>query len=127
MSDRVTKGNYPAEPTEGVCRCGQRSPCPDSFSSCMGPSLHKNTWFANVRYNCVVHLQFDRRRHGANTYSGDMFGNFFGPGFDRNVFEARYRAMPVSFIDKNAAENGDKVILPPSALDRLGACTTSRS
>lgn len=28
--------------------------------------------------------------------------------------------MPVAFIDKQQAEFGDKVILPPSALDRLG-------
>lgn len=28
--------------------------------------------------------------------------------------------MPVAFIDKQSAEFGDKVILPPSALDRLG-------
>lgn len=28
--------------------------------------------------------------------------------------------MPVAFIDKGHAEHGDKVILPPSALDRLG-------
>jgi ubiquitin fusion degradation protein 1 len=46
-----------------------------------------------------------------------MFGLFnFGAG----VFEANYRCYPVSFIDKLDAENGDKIFLPPSALDRLG-------
>ena len=43
-------------------------------------------------------------------------------GFDRfrgSNFEARYRAFPVAFLDKTSAEEGDKVILPPSALDRL--------
>jgi ubiquitin fusion degradation protein 1 len=35
-------------------------------------------------------------------------------------FEATYRAFPLAFIDKQSAEYGDKVILPPSALDRLG-------
>ncbi len=45
-----------------------------------------------------------------------MFGHLGGGG----TFEARYRAMPVAFIDKQQAEFGDKVILPPSALDRLG-------
>ena len=48
-----------------------------------------------------------------------MFG-FFG-GHAGGVFEAHYRALPVAFIDKHQrAEHGDKVILPPSALDRLG-------
>jgi ubiquitin fusion degradation protein 1 len=36
------------------------------------------------------------------------------------TFEAHYRAMPMAFIDKKNAEYGDKVMLPPSALDRLG-------
>lgn len=35
-------------------------------------------------------------------------------------FEASYRAFPLAFIDKQSAEYGDKVILPSSALDRLG-------
>lgn len=50
-----------------------------------------------------------------------MFGGIFG-GFDRggNSFQASYRCFPVSFLDKLDAENGDKVFLPPSALDRLG-------
>jgi hypothetical protein len=51
-----------------------------------------------------------------------MFGGFFGGlgagGGGR--FEASYRCYPVSFIDKTDAERGDKVFLPPSALDRLG-------
>lgn len=47
-----------------------------------------------------------------------MFGfNFPGRG---GVFEAKYRVYPVSFIDKNDSENGNKIFLPPSALDRLG-------
>ncbi|WIA37035.1 hypothetical protein OEZ86_014018 [Tetradesmus obliquus] len=36
-------------------------------------------------------------------------------------FEATYRAFPLAFIDKQSAEYGDKVILPPSALDRLAS------
>ena len=48
-----------------------------------------------------------------------MFG-FFNHGLGPLAnFEANYRAYPVSFIDKLDAENGDKVFLPPSALDRL--------
>ena len=36
------------------------------------------------------------------------------------IFDANYRVYPVSFIDKLDAENGDKIFLPSSALDRLG-------
>lgn len=51
------------------------------------------------------------------------FGGFGGgyPGGGGSRFEASYRCYPVSFIDKPEAERGDKVFLPPSALDRLGA------
>ncbi|KAG5253723.1 ubiquitin fusion degradation protein [Salix suchowensis] len=34
-------------------------------------------------------------------------------------FEQSYRCYPVSFIDKAHLERGDKIIMPPSALDRL--------
>ena len=47
-----------------------------------------------------------------------MFNFFAGRG--GGSFESRYRVYPVSFIDKNEAENGDKIFMPPSALDRLG-------
>lgn len=54
-----------------------------------------------------------------------MFG-FFNHGLGPMAnFEASYRAYPVSFIDKLDAENGDKVFLPPSALDRLCETTSS--
>ena len=36
-----------------------------------------------------------------------------------SLFEAQYRAYPVSFIDRSELDKGDKIILPPSALDRL--------
>jgi ubiquitin fusion degradation protein 1 len=59
-----------------------------------------------------------------------MFG-MFGGGFPGaggggaaaggRAFEARYRCYPVSFLDKAEAERGDKVFLPPSALDRLAS------
>lgn len=47
-----------------------------------------------------------------------MFGLFGGMG--GGVFDANYRCYPVTFLDKPDAENGDKVFLPSSALDRLG-------
>ncbi|EFN53275.1 hypothetical protein CHLNCDRAFT_136896 [Chlorella variabilis] len=46
-----------------------------------------------------------------------MFGGYGGYGGGR--FEASYRCYPVSFLDKPEAERGDKIFLPPSALDRL--------
>lgn len=59
-----------------------------------------------------------------------MFGGMFGGGYypggaGGGRFEASYRCYPVSFIDKPEAERGDKLFLPPSALDRLGACPPS--
>ena len=43
----------------------------------------------------------------------------FGGGGGRSSFEAQYRAYPVSFMDRAELDKGDKIILPPSALDRL--------
>jgi len=54
-----------------------------------------------------------------------MFGGFgmggLFPGLGGGSYEANYRAYPVAFIEKEAAEAGDKVILPPSALKKLSA------
>lgn len=41
-------------------------------------------------------------------------------GHHGGTFEATYRAFPLAFIDKQSADYGDKVILPPTALHRLG-------
>ena len=52
-----------------------------------------------------------------------MFGAFaagFGFGGGGGSFAASYRVYPVSFLDRPDAEAGDKLLLPPSALDRLG-------
>ncbi|XP_021894577.1 ubiquitin fusion degradation protein 1 homolog [Carica papaya] len=38
-----------------------------------------------------------------------------------SVFRRRYRCYPVSFIDKPHLEKGDKIIMPPSALDCLAS------
>lgn len=35
------------------------------------------------------------------------------------AFTRQFRCYPVSFIDKSELERGDKIVLPPSALDRL--------
>jgi ubiquitin fusion degradation protein 1 len=49
---------------------------------------------------------------------GGLFNSFGGGG---GFFDQNFRAYPVAFIEKEAAEKGDKVILPPSALNILGA------
>eukprot|EP00892_Ulva_mutabilis_P004339 jgi/Ulvmu1/2277/UM013_0124.1 len=48
-------------------------------------------------------------------FSG-MFGALGGGFFDQN-----FRAYPVAFIEKESAESGDKVILPPSSLNKLAS------
>ena len=40
------------------------------------------------------------------------------------MYDQNYRAYPVAFIEKEGAERGDKIILPPSALHALGATLT---
>ncbi|KAM3376938.1 ubiquitin recognition factor in ER-associated degradation protein 1 isoform X2 [Capsicum galapagoense] len=46
---------------------------------------------------------------------------FDGYGCHGRSFEQTYRCYPTSFIDKPQIENGDKIIIPPSALDRLAS------
>ncbi|KAG7401775.1 Ubiquitin recognition factor in ER-associated degradation protein 1 [Phytophthora boehmeriae] len=54
-------------------------------------------------------------------FGGD--GNPFGVNFNVNDFPQRfdelYRVYPVSFCDKAHLEDGDKILLPPSALETL--------
>ncbi|KAK6946344.1 Ubiquitin fusion degradation protein Ufd1-like [Dillenia turbinata] len=42
-------------------------------------------------------------------------------GYHGASFEQTYRCYPASFIDKPQLEVGDKIIMPPSALDRLAS------
>ncbi|GFP85942.1 ubiquitin fusion degradation protein 1 homolog [Phtheirospermum japonicum] len=49
------------------------------------------------------------------------FQFFDGYPYHGTSFEQTYRCYPASFIDKAQIENGDKVIMPPSALDRLAS------
>ncbi|KAM0932297.1 putative ubiquitin fusion degradation protein Ufd1 [Dioscorea sansibarensis] len=46
---------------------------------------------------------------------------FPGYGYHGTSFEQTYRCYPASFIDKPQLEIGDKIIMPPSALDRLAS------
>jgi len=46
---------------------------------------------------------------------------YAGYGYRGSNFEQTYRCYPASFFDKPHLEGGDKVIMPPSALDRLAS------
>ncbi|XP_042499679.1 ubiquitin fusion degradation protein 1 homolog [Macadamia integrifolia] len=46
---------------------------------------------------------------------------FEGYGYHGTSFEQTYHCYPASFIDKPQLESGDKIIMPPSALDRLAS------
>ncbi|KAJ6846142.1 ubiquitin fusion degradation protein 1-like protein [Iris pallida] len=46
---------------------------------------------------------------------------FEGYGYHGTSFEQTYRCYPASFIEKPQLEIGDKIIMPPSALDRLAS------
>ncbi|KAJ3692671.1 hypothetical protein LUZ60_011766 [Juncus effusus] len=50
-----------------------------------------------------------------------MYFDGFGYHHHNNSFEQTYRCYPGSFIDKPQLESGDKIIMPPSALDRLAS------
>ncbi|KAM1290654.1 hypothetical protein ACFX14_017881 [Malus domestica] len=50
----------------------------------------------------------------------EFYGGIYEePGSNFNSFEQLYRCYPVSFINKEHLEKGDKIVMPPSALDRL--------
>ncbi|KAH9610719.1 hypothetical protein KSS87_003670 [Heliosperma pusillum] len=46
---------------------------------------------------------------------------FNGYSYHGGTFEQSYRCYPASFIEKPQIESGDKIIMPPSALDRLAS------
>ncbi|KAG6554574.1 hypothetical protein Mapa_003592 [Marchantia paleacea] len=50
----------------------------------------------------------------------EFYGGY-GMAYPTAPFEQNYRCYPASFIDKPHLESGDKVIMPPSALDRLAS------
>lgn len=52
---------------------------------------------------------------------GGHFDDEFGPrpAAPNGAFRRQFRGYPVSFIDRSDLEHGDKIVLPPSALDTL--------
>lgn len=55
---------------------------------------------------------------------GDEYGAAAGPAAT-GAFTRQFRAYPVSFIDRSDLEKGDKLVLPPSALDTLARLNIS--
>ncbi len=55
--------------------------------------------------------------HGG--YDDDRFGGHGGATAANGAFTRQFRGFPVSFIDRADLERGDKIVLPPSALDTL--------
>eukprot|EP00929_Paragymnodinium_shiwhaense_P012350 TRINITY_DN11935_c0_g2_i1.p1 TRINITY_DN11935_c0_g2~~TRINITY_DN11935_c0_g2_i1.p1 ORF type:complete len:317 (-),score=67.71 TRINITY_DN11935_c0_g2_i1:233-1183(-) len=51
-------------------------------------------------------------------------GGFFGGGIP-NRFDRQYQCFPVSFIGRDDLEKGNKIVLPPSALDHLARLNIS--
>ncbi|CAL0304154.1 unnamed protein product [Lupinus luteus] len=51
----------------------------------------------------------------------DESENEYESEYEYERFEHFYRCYPVSFIEKPSLENGDKIIIPPSALHRLAS------
>ncbi|XP_022971130.1 ubiquitin recognition factor in ER-associated degradation protein 1-like isoform X1 [Cucurbita maxima] len=49
------------------------------------------------------------------------FDGYDGYGYRGASFEQRYQCFSASFIDKPHIETGDRIIMPPSALDRLAS------
>jgi ubiquitin fusion degradation protein 1 len=50
---------------------------------------------------------------------GRQFGIGGGTGRNRRVFENQYQAFSMAMIDKAHLDFGDKILLPPSALNTL--------
>lgn len=58
--------------------------------------------------------------HFPGMYNDDAFGGFGGSAPAHNgAFTRKFRGFPVSFIERDDLERGDKIVLPPSALDHL--------
>ena len=59
---------------------------------------------------------------GGFPFGGHFDDEGFGPrapAAPSGAFKRDFRSYPVSFIDKSELERGDKIVLPPSALDAL--------
>lgn len=57
--------------------------------------------------------------HFNGGYDNDPFGGPGGGTAANGAFTRQFRSFPVSFIDRSDLERGDKIVLPPSALDTL--------
>ncbi|KAF3685684.1 Ubiquitin fusion degradation protein 1 -like protein [Capsicum annuum] len=78
--------------------------------------------------NLIINVSFqgnlvaeDDILNGVGNFKGEFTEFFDGYGYHGRSFEQTYRCYPASFIEKPQIENGDKIIMPPSALDRLAS------
>lgn len=63
---------------------------------------------------------------GGFHYDDDGYGGGGAAGAaPTGAFTRKFRAYPVSFIDRSDLERGDKIVLPPSALDSLARLNIS--
>ncbi|CAL9129434.1 unnamed protein product [Musa textilis] len=76
------------------------------------PVINHNT--ASIRSDLSPSLKGQALGSGSKMFFGGY--NYYG-----NSFEQTYHCYPASFIDKPQLEIGDKIIMPPSALDRLAS------
>ncbi|KUF86020.1 hypothetical protein AM588_10001089 [Phytophthora nicotianae] len=80
-----------------------------------------------VRYSVAPGIFTSDLRRAVTRFGFGGDGNPFGVQFNFGDFPQRfdehYRVYPVSFCDKAHLEDGDKILLPPSALETLGVPT----
>ncbi|KAK7820281.1 arginine decarboxylase [Quercus suber] len=90
-------------------------------SSC---GLTAATMNNNGFYYCNEDDEYNAAADSATTAGEDeweLWTFFDGYGYHGTSFEQTYRCYPASFIEKPQLESGDKIIMPPSALDRLAS------
>ncbi|KAI3780857.1 hypothetical protein L2E82_10850 [Cichorium intybus] len=82
--------------------------------------LSKSPAKFRISSHLIVRLQ-DSSRLKSKYEDALLNVEYFDYGYRGTSFEQTYRCYPASFIDKAHIENGDKIIMPPSALDRLAS------
>ncbi|CAI5994804.1 unnamed protein product, partial [Closterium sp. NIES-64] len=88
----------------------------------MGYSTAEPAWYHGLLLSAaLLTLLLRTLKSSINLPSIHYFPPFGGMGQPLGSFEQSFHVYPVSFIDKAHLENGDKVIMPPSALDRLAS------
>ncbi|CAI5721592.1 unnamed protein product [Peronospora effusa] len=104
---------------------------PKQFTTklCVRYNVAPGIFTSDLRRAVTWHLKIARFRGTQAAFKHSNFGGFGGDGNPFNVqfnfgdfpqrFNEHYRVYPVSFCDKGHLEDGDKILLPPSALEML--------